>query len=446
MNDHPSRETLEAFARGVAAPCESGAVITHLVTGCAACGRDLEPLLASMFRPGGAATLVPVDEAQYDGPVSAALATVRERRAALVREREEARLKMSLLLYGGRPAAAPAPSDKQDFWTWGLCEALLATSWDLRESDPAGMLHLAELAVEGCERLDPKVCGAEPLADLRAEAWADLANACRVADRLPLAETALARACEVRKQGTGSPLLRARLAELSAPLLCDQRQFPAAFRLLDLAYHLYRRHGDPHNAGRILIKRGLYTGYTGDPEEGIRLIARGLRRIDRDREPSLTFQALHNVLLFRVDLGEFRSAQHQLWEMRPLYARHADGVAQIKLRWIEGRIFAGLGDLQRAEAAFLHAKQSFEAQSLSYDGALISFDLAALWLRQGRAPEVHRLAGEMLETFRARYIAREALASLLMLRDAASRNEATEDLVELVASVFERSEPDRRPG
>jgi hypothetical protein len=98
--------------------------------------------------------------------------------------------------------------------------------------------------------------------------------------------------------------------------------------------------------------------------------------------------------------------------------------------------------LDHAEGALRQAKEAFEAEGLIYDGAIISFDLATVWLRQGKTSEVHRLAGEMLDTFRARSIAREALASLLMLRDAAGRNEATLDLIELVASAFERSEPD----
>jgi tetratricopeptide (TPR) repeat protein len=440
MHD-PSRETLEAFLLGRLTPGEVRGAIAHLLTGCARCKSELEPLVAAMLKPrsSGSSGAAPADEALYAGPVAAALAAARERKAALEGERAEARLKLVRLLADGEPLRAAG------FWTWGLCEALLETSWELRESDPAGMLRLAEMATEGCERLDPGFYGPEALADLRAEAWAGLANACRVADRLALAESAMARACAARRVGTGSPLLRARFAELSASLLCDQRQFPAALRRLDLAYRLYRRHGDLHDAGRALITKGLYTGYTGDAEEAIHLITRGLRRVERARDPRLVFQALHNILLFRVELGDLRTARRQLWEMRPLYARHADRIAQVKLRWIEGKIFAGLGDLDRAEAILGQAKVAFEAEGLVYDGALLSFDLAAVWLRQGKVSEVHRLASEMLDTFRARSIAREALASLLMLRDAAGRNEATLDLIERVASVFERSEPDRRP-
>jgi hypothetical protein len=442
MNDHPPRETLEAFLHGHLASCEARQVIAHFMAGCARCRQAIEPLAATMFNPGSRAAAP--EDGTYTGPVASALAAARLRMKDLWHERLEARLKMSRLLCGEYVSGEPSCADEPGFWTWGLCEALLETSWDLRESDPSGMLRLAEIAVEAAERLDPAVCGAAPLADLRAQAWAGLANACRVSDRLPLAETAMAHATAARRDGTGSPLLRARLAELSASLHCDRRQFPAAFRLLDLAYRLYRRHGDLHDAGRALITKGLHTGYTGDPEEGIRLITRGLRRVERARDPRLVFQGLHNVLLFRVELGEFRAARKQIWEMRPLYTRHADRIAQIKLHWIEGKICVGLCEFDHAERVLRQAKESFEAEGLIYDGAIVSFDLAAVWLRQGKTSEVHRLAGEMLDTFRARSIAREAFASLLMLRDAAGRNEATLDLIESVASIFERSEPDKR--
>jgi hypothetical protein len=113
-----------------------------------------------------------------------------------------------------------------------LLEELLQQSWALRHSDPAGMLDLAKSALEVAQHLEPDVYGEKVVADLQAQAWADLGNALRVADKLSLATIALQKALELRKQGTGSPLLRARLAELTASLLCDQRQFSGALRLL----------------------------------------------------------------------------------------------------------------------------------------------------------------------------------------------------------------------
>jgi tetratricopeptide (TPR) repeat protein len=187
----------------------------------------------------------------------------------------------------------------------------------------------------------------------------------------------------------------------------------------------------------VLIKKGLSTGYTGDPEEGINLLSRGLRLIDRKRDPKLVFQALHNFLLFRVDLGEFKNARRQIWDMRPLYTFQGDQIAHLKLRGIEGRVFAGLGELDRAARAFQQAKEGFLKAGLDYDAALISFDLATVWLRERKQEDVRRLLQEMLDTFRARYIAREGIATLIMLRNAANRSELTIDHLERAATLFE---------
>ena len=270
---------------------------------------------------------------------------------------------------------------------------------------------------------------------MRARAWGEYANACRVRDDLPKAEWAMGRALELFNSGSRPPLQRARLAELTAGLLAHQRRFPAAFQALDLARALHERHGDFHDAVSVLVQRAVYTGRSGDPEMGLRLLAQALQCIDRDRDPKLVFIILHNMLLFRVENGDYREANVQLFEMRPLYSHYAGTVDFGKLRWIEGRIAAGLGELGRAERSFLYVREEFGRRGQIYHAAVISLDLASIWLRQGRNAEVVGLVRETLETFRAEYVAREAIAALLMLREALEQDRATLDLLAIVTGV-----------
>jgi tetratricopeptide (TPR) repeat protein len=438
MIDHPPREWLTGFLLGRLTPLENRTVVVHLLSGCPSCREEMAPLAQAMFRPGRCEVPPDPDDPDYDDPVGRACASVLDWSRRRDRERQEAESKAGLLLYGGLRAGETPLPERPGFWTWGLCEVLLEKSWSLRHDDPKKMLHLAGLARDAADRLDSDLYGESVTCDLRARAWGEYANACRVADDLLKAEEALGRALELRKQGSGSALLRARLAELTAGLLCHQRRFPPAFRALDLAYTLHQRHGQPENAVRVLVKRGIYTGRSGDPEMGIRYLSQALPQIDGERDSKLRFLTLHNVLLFRVEQGEFQSANLQLFEMRPLYVQHAGAVDLVKLRWIEAKIFAGIEDLERAERAFRQVREEFQKQGQAYHAAVVGLELAELWLRQGRTAEVQTLVGEILDVFRSRYVARESVAAILTLREALDRDRATLDLVKLVARLVEQ--------
>jgi tetratricopeptide (TPR) repeat protein len=435
MADHPPRAWLTALLLGRLSSRKARVVITHLLKGCSRCRERMRPLVEALFRP-GRATGPPPEESVYDAPVDRAFARVLQRKRRLEQERQAAEAELPRLLAGWGKSTVLVPES----CTQGLCEVLLEKSWSVRHEDPKEMLRLSGLAREVADRLDPKVYGEKETIDLQARAWGEYANAYRVMDDLLRAEWALARALDLRLQGTHSPLLRARLAELTAGLFCHQRHFPAAFQALDLACSIYRRHGRPADTARVLVKRGIYTGRSGDPEFGIYFLVQALPLIQKDGDSKLAFITMHNILLFQVERGEFREASLQLFEMRPLYARYAGAVDLVKLRGIEGKIAAGLGDLERAERAFLQVKEEFDRRGQVYHSGIIALDLAGIWLRQGRTDDVKRLIGETLAIFRERYVARETIAALLMLREALDQDRATLELVVAVASLIEQNQ------
>lgn len=432
MSQHPSRETLEGLLRSSLPARDVKATVEHLLGRCDRCKDEMTPLATVMFKPDSAPEpeLTAEEDAAYESSISAAFDRALAKERSLFREREEAEEKLEALLQAGAPSAVPA--------TWGFCEVLIEKSRALRFTDRTGMLNLAELARRTAESLDPALHDEEQRKDLQARAWAELANAHRLTGDLVQAEVAMVRAHELRLAGSRDPLLYARIADLSATLYCDQRRFPETFRMLDIAQAIYRRHGDPHEVGRVLIMKGLYTGYAGNPEEAIQLLGRGLASIDRARDARLVFHALHNILLFRVELGQFEAATRQLQRMRPLYTLHADPTLRIKLRRIEGQIAAGLGDLERAEELFLQTKQQLEEAGLVYLAALISLDIAAVRLQRNDTVEIRELVVETVATFRALGVQREAMAAILLLREAVERDQVTLAIVQQVTGILRR--------
>ena len=60
------------------------------------------------------------------------------------------------------------------------------------------------------------------------------------------------------------------------------------------------------------------------------------------------------------------------------YGEHPDLYARSRLAWIEGKIAAGLGHLDEAEAAFLAIRQHFLEEGNGYDAATVSLDCLGL--------------------------------------------------------------------
>ncbi|HEV8577901.1 MAG TPA: hypothetical protein VGX68_02365 [Thermoanaerobaculia bacterium] len=451
MSEHPCRETLEGFLLNSLPASEVKATVTHLLGGCDRCRSEMSDLAAAMFAPETAPEpqLSPAEEASYDRAIAAAFDTALEHEQALTSSREAGERKAEELLQArGSSTVAVLPEGPEGEVTWGFCEALLEKSRSLRHTDAAGMLYLASLARLAADRLDPEACGAERRADMQARAWAELANAYRINDELAQAEAAMACAVDLRLQGTGDPLLYARIADLNASVLFDRRRFKEVFRMLDLALAIHRRHSGSHEVGRVLIQKGLYTAVAGRPEEGLQLLVRGLTLIDRERDPYLTFQALGNILLLRVELGEYEDARRQLQRMRPIFAAHANWLDLVKLHRIEGEIAAGFGDLVTAEATFQQIRQDLEDAGRGYQAALASLDLANVWLRQGRTAEVRRLVAETVTTFQALGVEREAMSALHMLQDALEREQAVVEILRLTGGILRRlqNEPAMRAG
>ena len=268
MSEHPCRETLEGFLLNRLPSQEVKATVTHLLGGCERCREEMSTLATAMFAPATVPELQlsAAEEASYDRAISAAFATALEHERSLRLEREAGEREAEEIFRARRPSETPALPEGPV--SWGFCEAVIDRSRSLRHSDPAGMLVLAHLGRTAAERLDEKVYGTEQKTDMQARAWGELANAYRLNDDLGKAEAAMAHALELRVQGTGDPLLYASIADLNSSLLYCQRRFKEAFRMLDLAYGIHRRHSGSHEVGRVLILKGLYTAVAGRPKRG----------------------------------------------------------------------------------------------------------------------------------------------------------------------------------
>ena len=350
-------------------------------------------------------------------------------RLALETERTLAKPLLDELRAGQRKWSTLNAREKRLLEGAPLVDYLLDQSLALRHADPGGMVEFAEAAKLVADRIHPRRYGRRVLADLRARVWTVLGNAHRVADKHSTAETALSQAATWARRGTGSRALFALIEEVAAVLFSDLRRFPESIAMLDRAIAFHSRRCDVQQTGRALISRGLVTGYAGEPELAVAFLVRGLRFIGSDgSESGLRLPAIHALALNLVEAGHYAAARALIAKNERLY-RRGGSLSKLRLHWLKGKIAHGLGELGRAEADFHVARLGFKRVEKDYDAALVSLDLALLYAKQGKRIATLRLVDEMIGTFRSLGIAREAIASLLLLRRTCEDGGAVPDVL-----------------
>jgi tetratricopeptide (TPR) repeat protein len=438
LSDHPSREELSALTLGGMPAARTREILAHLLAPCERClvGAPAPLRLLLGLEP-GPPELTPEEDAAYDTVIERAIRAACKLDRHVQGQRTEARKLERILAQGGLEAVEKLPRKTGDL---ALFEALLARSWSLRHENPRLMAQFAWLAVKAAERLDAVRYGAERVSDFQCRAHAELGNAYRVLDQLDASRASLDTARRLFELGTGDRFLEVRMLELEASLFADRRLFGPARNNLLKAFAFHQDNGDPHLAGRALIMLGLYTGNAGDPEEGLSLVRRGAALLEKGRDPSLELGALDNQLLLLLDLGRYEEARRFFFLHAADFAAVEGRVTRLRLRALEGRIDYGLRKRERAETIFREVVQGFTEVSRPYDAAIVSLDLAAALLAQGKAAQAEETVLEASQTFLRLGIEREALGAVMLLRTACEVRAATVAMVEEVRSYLRRIE------
>lgn len=444
--DHPSREELEKFMRAELSPSEMAALLRHLMTGCRTC-REFTGPLWSLGEDEEPDLPVPDESAcaAYDAVIERVFRQVANDEMRLFQAGQKAEAVYAELLRHPAARREMLVANSSRFRSRPLCELLLEKCHEAGFQDPAQAIDLARLALAMAERIDRDDPRGRtgPFQNLQARCWAQLGNALRISADHRGAEEAFASAEGLlREQGRTGLLDRARLFDFMASLRRDQRCYAEAFRLHDRVISTYQRLGQWHLLGRTLAQKATVCGEMGDLDAEMALLRRALDLLDPQAEPRMFLAARHNLILALNQSGRHREAFALLFHTRPLYLQTGERMNLLRLRWLEGQVAVGLGRTDQAEVAFREVRDAFVELGLAYDAALASLDLASVYALQGRAAEMRRLAEEMLVIFQSRAIHREAVAALLVFRQAAELEEAGLQLVQEVAAFLRRARHD----
>jgi tetratricopeptide (TPR) repeat protein len=349
-------------------------------------------------------------------------------RLALEEDRERAAPLLSQLRSGSlRWEDLPGRQQRSLLSSGSFVDYLLEKSYNLRSEDPQRMVSLAKAACALADSMTQRRYGRRVVADLRARAWAELANAYRLIDDFDEAERAFAKVSQFFSEGTRSKPILARVLELMASYLMDRRCFSEATEHLEESQKLYASCADGSGLERCLLKLALVLTLANEPEQAALTYWRLLRQMALD-SPHLLI-AVHGTALNLVECGEPKAAKALLRRYRYVrLCRRAGKINVYRRFWLEGKIATALHEYSTAETKLNTARLAFLYVGQSYLSSLVTLDLAWIYARQGQRRQVVWLVDDMLRTFRALGIARESIASLLLLKKSCEQQRPIEAL------------------
>lgn len=452
---HPSAEDLEKFLKGTSRSVDhrrQAQVMRHLLAECGVCRDRLDVMgwsaerIARLLQPASEAdaTETPAKN-PYD--YSSAFASVEQAVSAFLSAEPEAAMSAPLLL---RDLAALSPRDRLNhvsvdgpFTSPAFVRLLIDHSHGLRYRHADEMLHFAELARTAAESCTAERAGSERrLADLRTRAWGAYGNALRVNSRPVEAGQAMTTAQTYRSQGTGDPALRAWLLERITPLLVFQGRNAEAMEMCDEAGQIYQDLGETHLYAIALTQKAIASIYAGETESAVRTLNLAIPLIDHEEDPHLLLAACHNLIRCYIDLDRPDQALAIYSETRELYREFNDPLIQLRAAWQEGQLLRDLGHLRAAETALLRARKGYLERSLAYEVALVSLDLATVYVRLGLVDELRQTVASTIPIFRALRVGLESLAALLQLQQLADQEQRA---LEVIRTLNTRIQPLARP-
>ena len=319
-------------------------------------------------------------------------------------------------------------------------ELLLAEAREALRADPQEGLAWLDAAREAAQAL---LAAGYSLALV--QAWqlriaAHRANALRVGGDLPTADRAFAGlAGDPRRRHLLEPAHHAELASLEGSLRLDQRRFEEAEELLAAAIDLYREAEDREGLAKALIQLGIASLRRGEAAGGIPILREAAALLPPDSAPRLYLYAQHNLALCHCQTGDFGAAAALVEANRPLYQRFDDLEVKLLWSWLEGRVARGLGEGAIAEQLLVETRDGYLGRGQGFPVALVTLDLAELYLEDGWTTEVKCLAAATAAVFVAQDVHAEAERVLRLFCDAAAAERLTLELIACFWTYLERA-------
>lgn len=349
-------------------------------------------------------------------------------------DRAEAQKLWAALAKRNRRERLALIEEAEEYRSWALAELVARESIDAAARDPREALELAELSLKIAE-LWP---GPEPERwRLMGHAWAHIANAKRVLNDLDAAEKALAEGKLLWEAGASPDarfLNEVWILWIEATIHDARRRFPQALKTVQKALYL----DDGCQRGKLLLTKAQIHTAEGDLAASTAALAEAFSFVDGEADPRTAMGVLFQLILNLCHGDKPNEAATYLSALYEAAERLGQEMDSIRVRWLEGVVAGGQGQIEEAVQTLEEVRRDFVARQFPYDYALVSLELSLVLLKIGRPAEVRRVSSDLVGIFRHQGLPENALAALRLFCEAARQEEATIELTERILRFLRR--------
>lgn len=309
-------------------------------------------------------------------------------------------------------------------WSEFFCGLFFERCSELLFEQPRKGFKLAEIAPRLAARVSAERCdgGALRPLELLVRAYTLLGGAYRVIGDHAGAERTYRMARQILDRHPIAAVERANFHRHLAGLRACQGRVTEALDLAERALAVYRTDGCVDDLAWALVVRGTVQVARGRHGDGIEDFGEALAHVNPKLNPRVYHSAIHNlayaVTASRMARFDLAAARRQVRRARRCIRNHRRSLPRAKLIWIEGLMFLKAGLYRRGEALLRAARQSFTGLDAPYEIALVSLDLAEVYLLDRRWSEMRKLTAETYQLFQSLCADKEALRTLRYWREA----------------------------